>query len=138
MGEFKTSDNTDFTNGVSNKVSYYKSVLNWPESMGSEIVKDQVIKNSIVRLETDKLYIYFAYYSDVLMAEKEHRKIYDQINGCAINLMSGNVYTLVAGYNERMIDFNQLFNIEKIDIALEFATNKNGMFYNYLVISRRK
>jgi hypothetical protein len=148
MGELIKTESTDLGNGVITSYSHYISVLSWPGSSSSQINKTLLTKNGVVRRETDDLTIYFPSY-DFQTAEKKYRELYDQINGSKISSPSGQSYTLNKSYNppvttidgtksSAMVDFNQLFISEKIDIALHLTHEKNGMAYSYLVISRSK
>ncbi|HMK25046.1 MAG TPA: hypothetical protein VK483_03385 [Chitinophagaceae bacterium] len=148
IGEFIKTESTDLGNGVITSNSHYKSVLSWPGSSSSQINKRLLTKNGVVRRETYELTIYFPTY-DFQTAEKKYRELYDQVNGSVVSSPSGQSYTLNKSYDPpvttidgtksgAMVDFNQLFSSEKIDISLHLAHDENGMSYSYLTISRSK
>jgi hypothetical protein len=148
IGEFIKTESTDFGKGVISSNSYYLSALSWPGSRNSQITKTLLTKNGVVRRESFALTIYFPSYN-YTTAEKKYRELYDQINGSEVSSPSGQRYTLNKTYSPpvttddgkqsgAMVDFNQLFSAENIDIALHLAHDEKGMGYSYLKISRSK
>lgn len=148
IGALLDTKDLELYNGVSTKHLTYASVLTWRGSSKSELIRHQTIKNGVVRGESFTLNIYTRAF-EYKIAEIEYRKLYNEINGCEITSPSGQTYTLrkdldkpvltIDGYmGPALVDFNQLFTGEKIDIALKFARDENGEYYSCISVSRSK